>query len=83
LSIDWTTHKKIATKGDFSLFERSDQPTTEWRNLKLVRSGEAPKNNWWLAWNGNRLARSRDAAVLAEHNPEIEAWVIEALRDND
>ena len=74
-----TDLEKIATKGDFSLFERSDQLATEWRNLKLVRSGDAPKHNWWLAWNGKRLARSNDAAKLAEHHPEVEAWVIEAL----
>jgi hypothetical protein len=54
----------------------------EWINLKLVstngrgiRKERNRKRNWWLAWNGERLANNTDAGKLNEHHPEIYAWV--------
>jgi hypothetical protein len=74
--------KLIGKVGDFELFERTKDGFSEWRDFKLVRSGTGkfPKRNWWLAWNGDRLARGRDAVLLEEHYPEIHAAVIEAIR---
>jgi hypothetical protein len=55
----------LATVGDFVLYERRDRSTAEWTNLKLVHSGDNHrKKYWWLGWNGERLARSTDAARL-------------------
>lgn len=71
------TSKPLAKTGDFALFIRRDQPSTAWLNLKVVRAGG--KNIWWLAWNGNRLMRSKDAGKLAEHNPKVLQWVIDTL----
>lgn len=67
---------------DFELFELPVDGFNEWRNLKLVRVGEGkfPKRNWWLAWNGDRLAGGRDAKLLEKHYPEIHAAVIEAIQ---
>ena len=45
------------------------------------RNGEQPmhKANWWLGWNGERLARNHDARLLYENNPEIFEWVVSTL----
>lgn len=71
--------KLIGKTDDFELFER--EPTNEagWSGLKLVRAGNHRKRNWWLSWNGERLADGKDRKTLAEHNPEIERWIIETL----
>jgi hypothetical protein len=37
------------------------------------------KNNWWLGWNGERLANGHDSKMLAEHHPEIWQWVVDNL----
>jgi hypothetical protein len=70
--------KLRAKTGDFALFARRDQPSTDWLNLKVIRTGEAPKI-WWLSWNGKRLSRRKDTGKLAEHNPKILQWVIDTL----
>ena len=81
-SLAQTTLTPLATVGDFVLFERRDRSTSEWRSLKLVRTGGDAvkrKRNWYLGWNGERLSRNADTAHLAEHYPEIAAWVIARL----
>jgi hypothetical protein len=72
----------IATNGDFVLFERPNKSALPWRNLKLIRTSNGPKRNWWLGWNGERLANGKDRKILAEHNPEIERWIISTLSAN-
>jgi hypothetical protein len=69
-------------KGRYELHVRHQNE--EWLNLKLElrkpgRKGRREKRNWWLGWNGKRLARSSDAALLEKHEPEIYQWVIETL----
>jgi hypothetical protein len=60
-----------------------------WLNIKLVKVDPAKREqpikrrgrnrwrklNWWLGYNGKRFARCHDADHLAEHYPEICAWV--------
>jgi hypothetical protein len=46
--------------------------------LKLIRP-LGKKRNWWLGWNGERLAKNRDAVLLFKHEPEIYQWVINIL----
>ena len=74
--------KLIGKVGDFELFERTADGDEDWRNFKLVRTGKGkfPKRNWWLGWNGERLADNHDARILEEHYPEIYAAVIEAIQ---
>lgn len=72
----------LATVGDFTLYERRDRSTAEWRSLKLIHTGGDAgkrKRNWWLGWNGERLSRNTDARHLAAHHPEVSAWVIARL----
>jgi hypothetical protein len=70
----------LGATGSFALFERPDKASPPWRSLKLIRTDKGPKKNWWLGWNGERLAVNNDQRKLAEHHPDIEAWVIETLR---
>jgi hypothetical protein len=54
------------------------QLSDNWRNLKLVILPGAPsKANYWLSWSRaeRRLARGKDSALLAEHQPGIRAWI--------
>jgi hypothetical protein len=53
----------------------------QWLSLKLIRCGcKARERNWWLGWNGARLARNTDTKKLVEQHPEIQHWVIGRLR---
>jgi hypothetical protein len=74
-----TDFKTIASCDGFTLYDRQNV-NGAWHHLKLVGSGrrrDHPKHNWWLAWNGERLALNRDAGLLAKHDPMIEAWVVD------
>jgi hypothetical protein len=63
----------------FTLFERPACHKNGWLSLKLIASGRRRKRNWWLGWNGDRLARNSDAGRLQDQEPEIYDWVIAAL----
>jgi hypothetical protein len=53
-----------------------------WTNFKLELHSDKnwPKKNWWLAWNGQRLSRTKDAYLLERHQPEIYEWVIDVCK---
>jgi hypothetical protein len=71
--------KEIAKHPDhFTLYERPGG-SNGWINLKLIAECDLPKHNWWLAWNGSRLAQNRDAKLLRNHQPEIFDWLIGIL----
>lgn len=73
---------KVAEFDGFELYHTSAS-TPEWANLKLVKlDRNGPKHAWWLAWNGERLARNKDAGLLEQHNPEIADKVREAAQAN-
>ena len=76
--------KVVGRFQDFTLFDRPEKANAGWKSLKLVRDGTGhPKRNWWLGWNGERLAAGRDQKLLAEHLPAIEEWVVQALLSAD
>jgi hypothetical protein len=64
---------------DFELFERVGKSGGGWRSLKLVRAGRHKKRNWWLGWNGERLARSSDAGKLYAHHGEVYEKILKYL----
>lgn len=76
----------LGTKESFTLFEQPEKSCNGWTSLKLVlakkRRGKA-KRNWWLGWNGVRMAESADAKLLAEHHPEICGWIVDVLMKKD
>jgi hypothetical protein len=65
----------------FTLFLRPDSSRNGWLSLKLSanRRDHGRKRNWWLGWNGQRLARNHDAALLFAHHLEIYLWLLEVL----
>ena len=74
----------IAQRGGFTLIELKRQGG--WRSMKLthprgfVGSGRHRKRNWWLGWNGERLAKNCDAGKLHQYHPDIYAWVVQEMR---
>jgi hypothetical protein len=72
---------QIARREGFTLFERTGAGANGWRSFKLIREGRGlKKRNWWIGWDGDRLARTADAGKLREHEPEIYDWMISQLR---
>ena len=52
----------------------------EWQQVKLAANGTAEhKANYWLAWNGERMAKSTDYGLLEKNRPELAARVIRCL----
>jgi hypothetical protein len=57
-----------------------------WTSCKLTSDtplkglGRRGKQNWWFAFNGQRLNKCRDALLLAHYQPEIHQWVLECLQ---
>jgi hypothetical protein len=48
-----------------------------WNNVVLVSPPTvAEKRKYRLSWNGERLANSRDAALLRKHHPDVHNWVV-------
>jgi hypothetical protein len=73
----------IASALGFTLYATHRGDFGEWRNLKLERRpAHGGKNNWWLGWNGERLARRKDSGLLAEHHPPVFAWVVDRLKEH-
>jgi hypothetical protein len=65
-------------------FEKGDE--FNWARLKLVAKRPMPaKGNYWLGWSykEQRLARSKDAAVLAQYLPDLHRWVVEQMTAHD
>jgi hypothetical protein len=78
-----TTMKIIAERDNWRLLDR-DKTSNGWISIKLEACGgrysKRGKRNWWMGWNGERLARNTDTKLLAEDYPDIHEWAIEQLR---
>lgn len=56
----------------YDVFRLDDDGTSGWVNIKFAaRTSAAHKANYWLAWNGERFAQSRDYTVAREHRPAL------------
>ena len=52
----------------------------EWQQVKLAANGTVEhKANYWLAWNGERLARSIGLKLLEQNRPDLAARVLRTL----
>lgn len=50
-------------------------PDSIWRSLKLSsKVGRTYSANYWLAWNGSRLAENTELLRLRETSPETAEW---------
>lgn len=67
--------ERVAVFGDWSLYQTGD--ANGWLALKLVFDGGAKlaKANYYLSWNGDRLARSSDSTRLDTDWPALAAEV--------
>lgn len=74
----WVLHTKLS---GFELWRR---PWNEagWLQLKLVATRRSKKANYWLSWNGNRLAEGKDAPLLLEHHPVVHGGLLALLNAN-
>jgi hypothetical protein len=51
-----------------------------WRNMKLVSTEPcAHKANYWLGWNGERLASTKDQKTMDAGKPELREKLMEFL----
>lgn len=75
----------VAETEEFTFWEFSKKSDTDWRNfymrLKKPAKNVQLKRAWHLGWNGERLAKNRDAKLLKTHRPETYKWVEEVLLD--
>lgn len=76
--VDGVAVKQIGAFGKFVLFD-TEKGREGWTNFKLV-GPKGKKRNWWLGWNGERLARNADAAKLAKWQPDVLEQVVRFLR---
>lgn len=63
------------------LIIREDKSSGEWLNLKIQYKGNEKliKNNFYIGWNGNRLAQNKDATILDKYYKELKNSVITFL----
>lgn len=52
----------------------------DWQQIKLAAKIAQPKGNYWLAWNGARLAMSSDAKKLNTYHPDVYDWVVDVMK---
>jgi len=64
----------VAESRGYRLFVTSN--SGDWQILKLVSKMPAAKANFWLAWNGQRMAMGKDAVILNAHYPDVFDWVV-------
>lgn len=56
---------------------------TDWRMVKVASVGRAKnKANYWLSWDGYRLARGRDLALMRAGRPDLCEQVCAMLARN-
>ena len=68
----------VAENRGWRLFDLGKSPGG-WSSLKLVSKVRRPKGSFWLGWNGQRLSKSKDAALLEANHPEVFDWVVDRL----
>lgn len=72
----------VARSGDWHLVWRPGSGVDGWGSFKLYCSAKKrPKNLYMLSSFQGVLIKTRDAAILAEHHPEIREWVNGPVRD--
>jgi hypothetical protein len=61
----------------------NDDSRLGFRQFKLASKHRMHKANWWLGWNGERLARNHDVRLLYEHNPEVGCIDVDRIYETD
>lgn len=63
----------------WALYAKSYRQSGAPRDI-LLTSTNPRKKRYHLSWTGERLAHNRAAYVLLEHYPDVEEWLVSALR---
>jgi hypothetical protein len=70
--------------GSWRVYERLAEPNRLWRAVRVAAVGAAPsKANYWLAWNGDRLAKGKDSQNMEQYRPLLFAAVLDILREGE
>lgn len=65
----------VVENDDWLLQAGPVSPDSIWRSLKLSsKVGRPYSANYWLAWNGSRLAENTELLRLRETSPETAEW---------
>lgn len=66
----------MAQNADWLLQAGPKQPESPWQTLKLSATSPMPASaNYWLAWNGCRLAENTELWRLRDQSPETAEWI--------
>lgn len=79
------TWRKVGSLGslegvEWLAFIRDEPNCYGWNMVKVSCDGYAEaKANYWLTWNGERIAKSREMAVMCKHRPELAKRLVKLL----
>ena len=71
----------VASNGKWVLAEVTGWGREGWKSFKVIHMVRARKNVYYIGFDGKRVARNRCGATLAQHNPDIYAWLIKELNE--
>ena len=70
------TYLLIQQYGPWALYCKPYTSGNRWMTLKLINAKRCAKANFWLAWDGRRLAEGREFKTLREYSPEAADMVL-------
>jgi hypothetical protein len=80
--------KDSITGMPIALVWRQDASTKDWYNFYVVAPGKRYKRAWstpqrkyYGGWNGERVARVADMALLYQRHPQIYNWMVSVLKE--
>jgi hypothetical protein len=72
--VKWVISKHIVN------FENVEGPPSKWRPIKITSVEPVEKKaNYSTAWNGERLAVTKDLLTMREYRPDLESAVVAVL----
>jgi len=66
----------------FAFLRKESTNGTKWRQVKVSANGCAEaKANYWMSWDGKKIARSKDMVILSINRPELAKKLRKMLKD--
>lgn len=78
LGMEWECIEVLNTdESTWLIFIRDQEHSAQWKTVKVVADGVVTrKANYWTAWNGTKVARSRDMGIMEEGRPDLYQQVV-------
>jgi hypothetical protein len=77
----WRVFGSFELEGVTWVFSLRDEKPPVWSQVKIAAGGAVErKANYWLKWNGERIAKGRESWLLQESRPELAAEVLRSLQ---